>query len=309
VTGAELARRLAHGVIVVLGVATIVFFATHKLGDPAQKMLPISATEQDRAQFRHALGLDRPLLTQYGDFLGGVARLDLGQSISRDEPAAAAVLGRLPNTLALLALSTLVALLIAIPLGIAAALRPGGLLDNVTVTTSLFGLSMPQFWLGSVLILVFAVQLKVLPTSDSGGIEHLVLPALAVGLPLAGKLTQMVRSTAIDELQRPYYTAARAKGLGRTHVLRKHVLRNAFVPVSSYLSVEVARALAGTMVVVETVFAYPGIGYLAVQALREDDLILIQAVAVIVALLVVVSNLLFDLLHAWVDPRLEATHA
>jgi len=306
VTSHYVLRRLLYGLVTIIGVATIVFFVTHALGDPAKKMLPLSATPEDYANFRSNLGLDEPLPAQYADFLGDLVRLDLGTSIWLDQPAREIVLERLPNTFLLMGGGLLVAILLAFPLGILAALRPGSLLDNATVTLSLVGLSMPQFWLGSVLILVFAVQLGLLPTFGSGGLEHLVLPALALGVPLAGKFAQMVRSTVIDELEAPYALAARAKGLPSGYVLRRHVLRNALVPISSLASVEIARAFAGTTVVVETVFAFPGVGYLAIQALERDDLVLIQAVVLIVALLVVATNLAFDLLHARIDPRIRA---
>lgn len=300
-----LVRRLAHGLAVVLGVAIVVFVATHVLGDPAKKMLPLSATQQQYERFRHNLGLDRPLPAQFRDFIADAARLDFGTSIWHQRPARDVVFDRLPNTFALMAAGMGVALLLAFPLGIIASLRPGSWLDSFTVTGSLLGLSLPQFWLGSILILVFAVHFKVLPTSGTGGATHLVLPALALGLPIAGKVTQMVRSAVVDELQRPYVLAARAKGLTTSYILVRHVLRNALVPVTSFISLELARVFAGATVVVEAVFAYEGIGYLAVEAMRRDDIILMQAIVLVVGLLVVLSNLVFDLLATRIDPRIR----
>lgn len=303
--GSYIIRRLVHGLIVVIGVAAIVFVATHLLADPARKMLPLTATQQQYEHLRTDLGLDRPLVTQFVDYIGNAATLDFGRSISRDEAATQVVFDRLPTTLWLVFVGLTFAVLLAVPLGILAAMRPGSWLDSLTVSTSLVGLSLPQFWLGALLILLFAVHLGWLPTSGNEEPGSVILPAIALGLPIAGRLTQIIRSTVIDELQRPYVVAARAKGLGSTYLLRRHVLRNALVPVSSYFSLEAAKALAGATVVVETVFAYPGVGYLAVEASKADDIVLLQAIVIIVGLLVVVSNLLFDLFHAKVDPRIK----
>jgi peptide/nickel transport system permease protein len=304
-TTGYLVRRVFSGVAVVFGVATVVFVATHLLSDPARKMLPISASHAQYVRFRHDLGLDRPILNQFWAFLGGAVHLDFGTSISLDVSARQAVIDRLQNTFELVGLGLAIALLVAIPLGILAATRPGSAVDSATVTTSLIGLSVPQFWLGALLILVFAVHLHLLPTSGAGGLKALLLPAVTLALPIAGRVTQIVRSTVIDELNKPYVVAVRAKGLSTPYILFRHVIRNALVPVSSYVSLETTKALAGATVVVETVFAYPGIGYLAVQAARADDLILMEAIAVIVALIVVATNLLFDIFHSVVDPRIQ----
>lgn len=300
-----LARRIVWGLVVVLGVAAVVFVATHLLTDPARKALPLGASQQQYQQLRHDLGLDRPLLTQFAEFGRGIVQFDFGTSISLQESAGRVVANRLPRTLELVGVALALALLIAVPLGFLAATRPGSWLDVTTVTSSLTGLSLPQFWLGALLILFFAVHLKVLPTSGAGGMRALVLPAITLALPIAGRITQIARSTVIDELQRQYVVAARAKGLGLPTILRRHVLRNAAVPISSYLSLETAKAIAGSTVVVESVFAYPGVGYLSVQAAKADDVILIQATVVIIALLIVGTNLLFDLFHGLIDPRIR----
>lgn len=301
-----LLRRAVNGLVAVVGVAVIVFVATHLLADPARKMLPLDASEAQYLSFRHELGLDRPLLTQFGVFLKDTARFDLGTSISQRQPAAEIVLRRLPRTLTLLAAGLTIAALIGIPLGIVAALKPGSWIDSLTTTVSFAGLSLPQFWLGAMLILLFAVELGLLPTSGIGGWEHLVLPALAIGLPTAGRLAQVVRSTMIDELQRQYVLAARARGLGYSYILARHVLRNALVPITSYFSLETARAFAGGTVVVETVFAYPGLGQLAVESAKLDDIVLMQAIVIVVAVLVVVTNIASELVQAMIDPRIRA---
>lgn len=300
-----LAKRVLWGLVVVVGVASVVFIATHLLTDPARKALPLGATQDQYERMREELGLDRPLATQFWDFASGIVRLDFGTSIAMDEPAGSVVAGRLPRTLELAGAGLAIALLVAIPLGFLAATRPGSWLDVTTVTSSLTGLSLPQFWLGALLILLFAVHLKILPTSGAGGWRELVLPAVTLALPIAGRVTQIVRSTVIDELNRQYVVAARAKGLGLPTILGRHVFRNALVAISSYVSLETAKLIAGSTVVVETVFAYPGIGYLAVQAAQADDVVLIQAAVVIVALLIVGTNLFFDLFHALVDPRIR----
>jgi peptide/nickel transport system permease protein len=300
-----LARRIVWGLVVVLGVATVVFVATHLLTDPARKALPLGASQEQYEHLRHDLGLDRPLVTQFGDFAAGAVHFDFGKSISLQESAAHVVAQRLPATLKLVGVALALAILVSLPLGFLAAMKPGSWLDVTTVTTSLTGLSLPQFWLGALLILVFAVHLKWLPTSGDDGIKSLILPAITLALPIAGRLTQITRSSVIDELHRQYVVAARAKGLPLQVILRKHVFRNAAVPISSYLSLETAKALAGSTVVVETVFAYPGVGYLSVQAAKADDVVLIEATVVIIAVLIVVLNILFDLFHGVLDPRIR----
>jgi peptide/nickel transport system permease protein len=304
-TATYLGKRLLYGAFVILGVATIVFVATHLLADPARKMLPLSASHEQYVSLRHSLGLDKPVVTQFWHFLKGAVQLDFGNSISLQSSASHAVVQRLAHSFELVGLGVGLAVLIAIPLGILAATRPGSWLDSTTVATSLVGLSMPQFWLGALLILFFAVHLHWLPTSGAGGLKYLVLPVIALSLPIAGRVTQIVRSTVIDELNRQYVVAARAKGFRLPYILRRHVLRNALVPISSYVSLETAKAFAGATVVVETVFAYPGIGYLAVQASKSDDVILMEAIAVIVSVLVVATNLFFDIFQSTIDPRIR----
>lgn len=304
-TAAYILRRLAYGFAVVLGVAAVVFVVTHLFSDPARKMLPLDATQAQVDQFREQLGLDEPLPVQFVGFLGDTVTLDFGESISKRVPAGEVVLDRLPNTLVLMAVALVIAILLAFPLGIIAAMRPGSKIDNLTVAISLAGLSLPQFWLGALLILFFAVNLKVLPTSGSGDLKHVILPAVALALPAAGRIAQMVRSTMIEEMQRQYVLASRARGLRRTYVLVRHVLRNAAVPIVSFMSLETANMLAGGTILVETVFAYQGVGLLAVEASKVDDIVLLQAVVMAIALLVVVTNLLADFLHAWLDPRIQ----
>jgi peptide/nickel transport system permease protein len=297
-------RRLGQGIIVILGVTVVVFFVTRVIGDPVRASLPLEATPQQYANLEHQLGFDRPLTVQFWDFLSRLPSLDFGNSLwQRGVPARELVLERLPASFLLVGLGMGIAIVVAIVMGSIAALRPGSLLDRLTVTTSLVGLSLPQFWLGLLLVLVFAVWLGWLPTSGRGGLDHAILPALTLALPAAGRLTQIVRSSMIDELNRQYVVTARAKGLSFPYILARHALRNAFLPVLTLIGWETIRTLAGYSVVVETVFAWPGVGWLTMQAINNQDIIVLQTTVFTVAILVVVINLVTDVLYTRLDPR------
>lgn len=303
-----LIRRIVHGLIVVLGVSLIVFFVMRVIGDPVRHMLPLEHTPEQYQTLKHQLGFDRSIPVQFFDFLGDLARLDFGESLwQRGLPARDLVFARLPATLSLVSAGMLLAVILALPLGIIAALKPGSVVDRLTVTLSLIGLSLPQFWLGALLVLVFSVHLGVLPSFGRGGLEHLVLPTIAIGLPAAGRITQMVRSSMIDQLNEPYVTTARAKGMSFPFILVRHTLRNALVPVVTLIGWETMRAFAGYTVVVETVFAWPGIGLLAIQAIQHQDIILLQATVFTSAILVVLMTIIVDLSYSWIDPRIKAT--
>jgi peptide/nickel transport system permease protein len=303
-----LGRRLLVGLVVVLLVATAVFVATRVVSNPEKTFLPIDASPEQRIQIRHNLGLDRSVLYQYLTYLGHLVRLDLGTSYWQPgKSTVSIIMTRLPNTLILNTAAIIIALLIAIPLGIIAALRPGSRLDRSAVTLGLVGLSAPQFWLAFMLVLLFGVKLQWLPTSGFTSPRSIVLPALALALPAAGKITQLTRTSMIDELDRPYMLTAQAKGFGAVYRVVRHGLRNITVPVLTQASFEYARMLAGFTVVVESIFAWPGVGLLIVQALQQQDLILVQAIAVVVAAMIVLLNLITDLLYTRIDPRIEAT--
>jgi peptide/nickel transport system permease protein len=303
-----LGRRLLVGLVVVLLVATAVFIATRVVSNPEKTFLPIDASPAQRVQIRHNLGLDRSVLYQYLTYLGHLVRLDLGTSYWQPgKSTMSIIMTRLPNTLILNTAAIVIALLIAIPLGIVAALRPGSRLDRSAVTVGLIGLSAPQFWLAFMLVLLFGVKLQWLPTSGFNSASSIVLPALALALPAAGKITQLTRTSMIDELDRPYMLTAQAKGFGAIYRVVRHGLRNITVPVLTQASFEYARMLAGFTVVVESIFAWPGVGLLIVQALQQQDLILVQAIAVVVAAMIVLLNLITDLLYTRIDPRIEAT--
>jgi peptide/nickel transport system permease protein len=298
-------RRIAQGLLVVLGVTIMVFVFTRLVGDPAKTMLPLSASNEERAAFRHELGLDRPIPEQFVSYLGSLVRGDFGTSIWQRRPAIDAVLEALPNTMRLVLLAIAVAVVLAVPLGVLAALRPGRALDRVAVVLSLAGLSIPQFWLGLLLIIAFAVQLKLFPTGGMGTPAHLVLPMLTLAFPALGRIAMIVRSSMIDELNQPYVKTATAKGMPPARVIGVHALRNASIPALTLTGWELIRALAGYSVVVETVFAWPGVGFLADQALTNQDLILLQAIVFVVAVMVVVVNVAIDVLYRVVDPRIK----
>jgi peptide/nickel transport system permease protein len=305
--GRFILRRILHGFIVILGVTVIVFVVTRMVGDPVKVMLPLESTQEQRDAFKRQLGLDRPIHVQFADFLGDIARLDFGDSLWQKRPAMDIVFEKLPLTLVLTAVGVGLACVLAIPLGIVAALRPGGLVDRVTVFGSLLGLSLPQFWLGLLFIVLFAVQLRLLPTSGAATPAHIVMPALTMALPTLARLVMLVRSSMIDELNQQYVKTSFAKGLPFVRVVGVHALRNAGLPIMTLVGWEVIRALAGYSVVVETVFAWPGIGLTAIQAIEREDLILIQAIVFTAAVSVVLINIAMDFLYKLIDPRLKLT--
>lgn len=297
--------RVWHGLIVVASVTVAVFVITRLVSDPVDVMLPLEASEAERAAFAERLGLDRPIHEQFLDYLGGLARLDLGVSLWQDRPALAIVLEHLPITLLLVASAVLIAVALALPLGAAAARHPGGLVDRAAVVVSLVLLSVPQFWLGLLLIMLFAVGLGLLPSAGAGTPAHLVLPALTLAVPTMARLVMVTRSQMIDELNAQYVRTLEAKGLSTWRIVGVHAGRNAAVPVLTLASWEFIRIFSGYTVVVETVFAWPGLGRLALQAIQRQDLVLVQAVVLVIAVIVVVFNLAVDLAYKAIDPRIR----
>lgn len=274
-------------------------------GDPVTLLLPEDAPPEQVAQLRESLGLDRPLPEQYARFLRDLLRGDFGTSIRyRGQAALPVVLERLPATLELAAASILVAVLISLPLGILAATRRGRLPDYGATSFAVLGQAMPNFWLGIMLILVFGVHLRWFPVSGRGTTAHLVLPALTLGTALAALLMRLLRSTMLEVLSQDFVRTARAKGLRERVVLFKHAIRNALIAYVTVLGLQVATLMAGA-VVTEQVFAWPGIGLLAIQAINIRDMAVVQTVVIVVALIVMVANLLVDLLYALIDPRIQ----
>ena len=298
-------RRLLYSIAVVAGVSVFVFVITHMLGDPARMMLPLEATEEEYLAFRHQLGLDAPLHVQFFRFARDAARGDFGDSLWQREPAMGLVLERLPATLLLVAISTFLALLISIPLGVLAALKPRSLLDRLCTIGSLTGVSIPDFWLGVMFILIFAVRAGWFYTSGYGTWKHLVLPAITLAARPIGRITLIARSSMIDELSKQYMATARAKGLRESVIIYRHALKNALIPIITLGGWQVTRLLAGLTVATETVFAWPGVGLLAIQAIERRDLPLIQADVFVVALLVSGLNLFLDICYAFFDPRIR----
>ena len=298
-------NRLWQGAIVVLSVVVVVFVLTRLIGDPVRVMLPLEATAEQRAAFEQQLGLDRPIVEQFVTYVRDVAVLDFGESLWQRRPVIDIIVERAPATILLTFTAMALAVALAVPLGVVAALRPEGIVDRIVVVVSLLGLSIPQFWLGLLFIVLFALTLGWLPTSGSGGPDHLILPALTLALPAMTRLVMVVRSTMIDELNAQYVRVLRAKGMLPWRVVGVHALRNSAVPILTIAGWELIRTLSGYTVVVETVFAWPGLGLTAIQAIERQDLILLQAIVFVTAIMVVVLNLLLDIVFKAIDPRIE----
>lgn len=298
-------RRLLQGALVVLGVTTTVFVVTRLFGDPVALMLPLSATAAQRADFAAQIGLDQPILVQFWRFLGDVLTLDFGNSLWQRRPAVDVVFERLPNSLLLIGTGLGAAIVLAIPLGAVAALKPGGFVDRLVTSVGLVGLAMPQFWVGLVAIMIFAVWLKWVPTSGFGTAKHLILPAFTLALTPLARFTMLVRAAVIEELNKPYVQTAKAKGMRMGYILRMHTLRNIMVPFLSVSGWELITALSGYTVVVETVFGWPGLGMMAVQAIQRGDLFLMQAIVFVIAALIVVIGIVVDVAAKAIDPRIE----
>jgi peptide/nickel transport system permease protein len=304
--GRYIIKRLGQGLLVVAGVTVFVFVVTRMVGDPVKFMLPLSATPEQRDARRAELGFDRPIPEQFVDFVGDLVRLDLGESTYvRNQPALEVVFDYLPRTFQLVAFGMTIAVLVAVPLGVLAARKPGSLTDRALTTLSLVGLSAPQFFVGFVLLILFTVRWHWFESGPGPWTSHLVLPAICLALPAIGRLAMVVRSAMIDELNTQYVKVAKAKGLAQARVVGVHALRNAAIPFVTLFGWEVIRALAGYTVVVETVFNWNGLGFIAVQAIQNNDFFLIQAIVFVVAVLVVVISLLIDISYKLIDPRVK----
>jgi peptide/nickel transport system permease protein len=301
-----LLRRLVQSVIAVLGTITLVFFIERLAGDPTLLMLPEGATREDVVVLRHQLGFDRPVLEQYAEYVGQIARFDLGRSLIQRVPVAEIIASRLPYTLYLAGGALLVALGIGLPVGIVMAVRKNSRLERVLMGFVLIGQSMPTFWSGILLILLFAVTLGVMPSSGVDGVRSIVLPSIALGALTMATFARVARTAVLEELGRDYVTAAQAKGLIFRRVVRLHVLRNAATPIITVLALEIANLLAGA-IIVETVFAWPGLGQLAVQSIAARDFPIVQGIVLLGAIVSIGLNLLADLLYSAVDPRIRLT--
>ena len=298
------ARRLLQSLVVLFGVSFVVFAILHLTGDPALVLLPPEASAEDVRRFREVMGFNDPFLVQYGRFLKGALQGDFGQSIRHGESAFGLVVERLPATFELAGAALLLALCLSIPAGIVSAVRRNSAVDYVATVVALFGQSLPTFWLGIMLILLFSVQLQLLPSSGRGTLEHLVLPAVTLGLFTTARITRLTRSGMLEVLGQDYIRTARAKGVSDPPVVWKHALKNAAIPIVTIVGIELGTLLGGS-VITETIFAWPGVGRLSVQAIANRDYPVVQAAVFLLASTFVVVNLAVDVVYTYLDPRIR----
>ncbi len=297
-------RKVFHTAFVAFGVVTLVFAALRLSGDPAATMLPGDASVDELTALRHQLGLDQPLWLQYVGFLGAAVTGDFGTSFRHQQPALPLVLERLPATLELAGAALLLAVGLALPLGILAAIHRGRVLDVAAMAFAVVGQATPYFWMGIMLILIVSVELAWLPTSGRGGLERLILPAITLGTHFAASLARLTRTSMLEVFGQQFVTTARAKGLSEWSVVLAHTLKNAAVPVITLIGLQFGTLLGGA-VVTETIFAWPGVGRLAVQSVFVRDYPVVQAGVFVLALTFVAINLLVDLLYGVLDPRIR----
>jgi peptide/nickel transport system permease protein len=301
-----LARRVLQAIMVVLVVSALVFFVSHLAGDPAAMMAPPGATAEQVAEIRHAYGLDRPVIVQYLEYMNRVLHGDMGTSMRHGVPVVSLIRTTLPNTIQLALAAQLLAIVLAIPAGMFAATHRNSVFDTATMTGAVLGQSMPGFWLGLMLMLVFGVKLRWLPISGMGGLKHLVLPAVTLSVYSIARTSRLMRSSMLEVLGQEYVTTARAKGLPEWVVLWQHALKNAFVPILTILGLEFGMLLGGA-VIVETVFAWPGMGRLLVDSIFNRDFPLTQALVIFISVVLVVVNLGVDIMYTVLDPRIKFT--
>jgi peptide/nickel transport system permease protein len=299
-----IARSLIQAVAVALGIATLTFLIVHISGDPTQHLLPPNATREDIRVLKEAMGFDRPLLEQYAVFMAGALRGDFGRSFWIARPALDLVLERMPFTVLLTFTGLATALIIGIPIGVMSAVRRYGWIDNLSTAFAMAGQAMPTFWLGLLLIMLFALMIPILPASGAGGLQHLILPSLTLGSFLAPTLMRLTRSQVLDILTQDYIRTARAKGLTESRVVLLHVLRNVAAPIVTVIGLQFGRLLGGS-IVTETVFNWPGVASLTVRSIFTSDYPVVQVATLLLALVVILSNLLADVLVAVMDPRIR----
>ncbi|MDR7555234.1 MAG: ABC transporter permease [Armatimonadota bacterium] len=301
-------RRLILSVTALLGVVSVVFVLLHASGDPVTLLVSQDATREDMERIRRAYGLDQPLGVQYLRYLARVARGDLGYSFRQGLPVAELIVERLRATFELALAGLAVAVGTGVTLGLVAAARRGSLWDTAAMTAALVGTSVPSFWLGLLLIIAFGVHLGWLPISGYGSLAHLLMPAVVLGGFYGAQISRLTRASLLEVLAQDYVRTARAKGLSSRAVLVRHGLRNALLPILTVLGMDFGRMLGGA-VIVESIFAWPGMGRLAVQAVLARDFPVVQGVTIVGAAVFLTVNFVIDLLYGWVDPRLRATTA
>jgi peptide/nickel transport system permease protein len=299
-----LLRRFGQALVTVLGVATLVFFVQRLTGDPTYLLVPETATKADIDALRHALGFDRPLLVQYLDFLRDLAHFDLGQSVVQRVPVTTIIASRLPYTLQLAAGALVVAAGLGIPAGVLLAMFRDRAIARICAAIVLAAQSMPTFWSGILMILIFSVQLGWLPPSSTGGFSHLIMPSVTLGLLSMATFARITRTALLDELSKDYVRTARARGVRTMRLLFRHIARNASIPVITVSALEISNLLAGA-VIVETVFAWPGLGQVTVQSILARDFLIVQGVVLLGAFVTVALNLAADILYSIVDPRIR----
>jgi len=296
--------RLFQAIIVIWGITLITFSLLHMFRDPVSILLPPEATKEEAATLRKAMGLDRPLVVQYARFLSGTLRGDFGNSFVAQRPALGLVLERMPMTLWLAASGLLLAVILSVPLGVIAAVKRNRLLDHSASIFAVLGQAMPLFWLDIMLIIIFAVKLRLLPASGAASFKHIILPATGIAVSLLPILMRLTRSRMIEILSQEYIRTARAKGLRESAVLFRHALRNALIPVVTILGFQSGLLLGGA-VITETIFAWPGVASLVVESIFNSDFPVVQAAVAVFALLIVVANLATDITVAWLDPKIR----
>ena len=299
-----LLQRGGQALIAVFGVVTLVFFIQRITGDPTALLLPETATQADIEAMRATLGLDRPLLAQYINFLGDMARFNLGRSFVQNASVEEIIVSRIPETLQLAAGALVVALLIGLPLGLLMALTKDKFISRWIMGIVLACQSMPTFWSGIMMILVFGVWLRWLPSSGTGTLSHLIMPSIALGLLSLATYARITRSAVVDEMGKEYVRSALARGVGTKRLVTKHLMRNSLIPIISITALELSQLLAGA-VIVETVFAWPGLGLLTVQSIAARDFVVVQAVVLLGAFVTILANLAADILYSIVDPRVR----
>jgi peptide/nickel transport system permease protein len=298
------ARQLVQLVVVIIGISILAFAILHVIGDPVLLLLPQNAGKEEFERYRKLLGLDQPLYVQYWRFATKAVHGDFGKSWYADTPAFRLVLERMPPTIYLTFAGLVVALLIALPLGVLAALKRHSFVDNACTMLAVGGQAMPIFWLGIMLIIVFAVRLRALPASGYGTWQHFVMPAFTLGAFLAPITMRLVRSGVIEVMNMDYIKTARAKGVGEWMVVAKHAFRNACMPVITVLGLQFGQLLGGA-IVTETVFAWPGVATLTVESIRNQDFPVVQCAVILLALVIVAVNLIVDLIVGLIDPRIR----
>jgi peptide/nickel transport system permease protein len=299
-----LVRRVLYGFLVLVGVTMVVFVLLRLGGDPVVMMMPEGTPKEEIERFRAMLGYDRPIYEQFADYMWRASHLDFGNSLRHRQPVTTLLLERVPATLQLGGMAMLFALLIGIPIGIVAALKKNSMFDTLGMITALLGTSIPAFWLGLMLIFVFAVNLKLFPTSGRGTIQHLILPGFALGAYSIAVNARMLRSSLLEVINLDYIRTARPKGLRERLVLSRHALKNAMIPVLTAFGLQVGFLMGGA-VITETVFAYPGVGRLGIQAIYARDFPLVQGFVLLIATIVVTVNIVIDVLYGYLDPRIR----